>query len=57
MMYGLTQLHNDCMELFSYYAGECVEAMVVSTKRSLEAVKLHIYSPQYDKIDRVMCQQ
>lgn len=47
MMYGLTQLHNDCMEIFSYFAGECIEAMATCTKRSLEAVKQHIYNAEY----------
>lgn len=46
MMYGLTELHNDCMEIFKYFAGECIEAMVVSAKKSLEAVKQHIYNSE-----------
>lgn len=44
MSYGLVQLHNDCMELFSFFANECIESMVIAIKKALEVVKKHFYN-------------
>jgi dynein heavy chain, axonemal len=37
--YDVTNLHTDCMELFSYYTNLMMATLVKCTKRSLEAMK------------------
>lgn len=39
LYYGLTQLHNDCMDLFSYFNAQLVTAMIKCTQSSLECLK------------------
>ncbi|XP_018400014.1 PREDICTED: dynein heavy chain 8, axonemal [Cyphomyrmex costatus] len=35
----INQVHNDCMELFAYYNNKLIEALVKSTKNSLDLLK------------------
>ena len=39
MTYTWAHLNADCMDLFSYFAGEAIEAMAAATKTSLEKLK------------------
>lgn len=39
MYYGLTQLHTDCMDIFSYFNSQIIVAMVKCAKASLERLK------------------
>lgn len=38
-VYGLLELHGDCMDVFSYFFGKCVDAMATSSRVSLELLK------------------
>lgn len=38
-MASITDLHNDCMDVFAYFFGKCVDAMVTSSRISLELLK------------------
>lgn len=43
----LNRIWNDCMELFTYYNNKLIEALVKSTKNSLELLKRRIGSSRY----------
>lgn len=39
LKYDVTQLHNDCVELFAYYNHRIISVLVKCTKNSLEKLK------------------
>lgn len=43
-VYGLLELHVDCMDVFSYFFGKCVDAMATSSRVSLELLKKKIHT-------------
>lgn len=45
--YGLLDLHNDCMDVFSYFFGKCVDTMATSSRLSLEILKKKMQTNKY----------
>lgn len=48
MYYGWTQLHIDCMDIFSYFNSQIIVAMVKCVKASLERLKMAANLAKYD---------
>ncbi|KAG4073253.1 hypothetical protein HA402_008599 [Bradysia odoriphaga] len=45
--YGLVDLHSDCMDVFSYFFGKCVDAMATSSRLSLEILKKKMLTNEF----------